>query len=233
MINVLIVDDEPAAIQGLSKLLETFAGDIKVCATATDMQEALRMAELHKPDLVFLDIEMPGGNGFTLLDALPDRKFLVVFVTAYANYAIRAIRNRAFDYLLKPVDRDELAALVEKVKKHFSGQPAPNYKIRISLKDSVLYAIPHEILYIKGDGRYSHLFFTDGRCVSPARNIKQFEGELQPYGYFRIHKSYLVNCAHIVRFFQKEGSFVEMKDGMKIEISRRKKADFMEYVNLR
>lgn len=234
-IKALIVEDKHDAVEGLAALLKEFCSGVEICGKAGSVKEAIEKCEKHRPDLIFLDIEMPGGNGFQLLDAFAQSgRPEIVFTTAHENYAIRALREGASDYLLKPIDVDELQTAIEKVMNRLANNasvfPVMEQKLRVLTTEGTVYISQREIIFIEADGRYCLFHLSDGKKLMAAKNIGEFEEDLAFNGFFRVHKSYLVNCEHIQRIREKGESKVELTGGHALEIARRKKADFAVFL---
>jgi two-component system, LytTR family, response regulator len=220
-LRCVIIDDESDAIKALKIMITDFSGEkAEVVGVSSSVQEGTGLIINTNPDVVFLDIQMPGGGGFKIAEAFPTGKFKLVFVTAYDQYAIRALKMKAEDYLMKPVDPEELEKLISKL---WSGISSAPLKIKIPTKNSVLFVDPSDILYIKGDGRYSEIFLKNSVSHVVTRNIGLYESELEKNNFLRIHKSYLANIQHISKLLPEDKAvFI---DGSEIEISRRKKPE--------
>jgi two-component system, LytTR family, response regulator len=233
-IRALLIDDEPDAIIGMQQLLKLCCPEIVVCGTATGTLQALSAARSLQPDVIFLDVEMPGASGFELLEHLRSATVQIVFVTAHKEYSIRALRESVDDYLLKPVGADELRGAVDRIIERMNKSKAipvvDSFRVKIVTDTDVRFYPPAEIICIKAEGRYSEVMLRNQHSVIITKNIGEFEQELSPYGFFRIHKSWLVNINEVVRIIQTDGGFVELNNGKHIEISRRKKNEFMEYM---
>jgi two-component system LytT family response regulator len=239
--KAIIIEDEKKGREILQKLLNDYCGDVEVVATAADAEEGYEMIRRHAPDLVFLDIEMPGGNGFELLEKFDEINFHIVFTTAYDSYALKAIKFHALDYLLKPIDIDELCAAVAHAQK-ILNRPQPvqyrefietrklDYNGRISLpvKEGLIYVKLSDIVRIESDGGYSTFYILDGSRHIVSRNLKDYEDILPADSFFRVHKSHLINIRRVKKYLRNDGYFVEMEDGSTIEIARRKKDEFLQ-----
>lgn len=240
-ITALIVDDEEGARESLSNLLARYAPDIEVLGTASNVKDAKRMIDLNEPDVVFLDIEMPFASGFDLLKSYAEVPFDVVFVTAYDQYAVQAIKCSALDYLLKPVDPDELIAVVEHIKNHQAPIQAKqvdalmqNMENRNELR---IIAIPDrtgyefvkldDILRLESDGNYTFFHIDGKKKILSSKTLSEYADWLEGHKFIRIHRSHLVNTQFIQKYEKGDGGFVLMKDGTKVEVSRRKKNDFL------
>jgi two-component system LytT family response regulator len=230
----VIIDDEPDAIDALRIMLTDFFGDrADVCGTASSVKEGIDLIRRSNPDLVFLDIQMPDGTGFTVAEAFPEKHFKLVFATAYNQYAIKAIKLKAEDYLLKPVDHTELELLISRTWKKLSENTPEElpYRIKIPVKQSILFIDPADVLYIKGDGRYSEIFLKGSVNYVVSRNIGLYESELEKNNFLRVHKSYLVNLKCISKLLPEDK--IVLSDGSLIEISRRKKQELKQLLDRR
>ena len=204
------------------------------------------MIEAFRPDLVFLDIEMPGGSGFKLLNNIKDVDFEVVFITAYEQFAIKAIRHDALDYLLKPVDPKELVAAVDKVKdakykktikkqydsllKNIDPDQLVVKKISISTSDKIHLIEVDNIIRCESDNYYTIIYFKDGTNLLVSKTLKEMEQKLEEYDFVRTHKSHLVNMRCIMNFIKDE-MMVLLTDGTKVPVSKRKKERILEVIN--
>lgn len=246
MIRCVIVEDEEMARQVLKSLLAQYCPDVMICAEADDITSGQEMIEAFRPDLVFLDIEMPGGSGFKLLNNIKDVDFEVVFITAYEQFAIKAIRHDALDYLLKPVDPKELVAAVEKVKdtkykktlkrqydtllKNIDPEQLVVKKISISTSDKIHLIEVDDIIRCESDNYYTIIYFKDGTSLLVSKTLKEMEQKLEEYDFVRTHKSHLVNMRCIMNFIKDE-MMVVMTDGVKVPVSKRKKEKIVEVIN--
>lgn len=195
--------------------------------------------------MLFLDVEMPNGSGFELLEKFDELSFEVVFTTAYDSYALKAIKVHALDYLLKPIDLDELAQALENVRKALQNKPTVNRysefltarkleftgKIPLAVKEGIVYITVSEIIRVESDGGYSTFFTADQKFYVTSRNLKEYEDMLPTKEFFRIHKSHLINMKRVKKFLRVDGYHVEMEDGSTVEISRRKKDEFLQMMN--
>ena len=238
MINAIIIDDEPYCCESLATLLERFCPEVKISAICYSGQEALSAIEEVNPQLVFLDIEMPYMNGFELLEKLPVINFEVVFTTSYDQYAIKAFRFSALDYLLKPIVREELQKAVKKVLDR-KQSPLPqqleillqrlnhtNHSIqRIALPTMEgLQLIPiNSIISCASEGNYTIFFMKDKQKIVASRSLKETEEMLAEHSFLRVHNSYLVNVNEINKYIKGEGGYLLMSDGSTVDVSRGKK----------
>ena len=247
MITALIVDDEPKSRDVLKTLLNRFCSEVDVVAQAGSVSEAKELIKQHNPELLFLDIEMPGGNGLQLLESGETGNAEVIFVTSYAHYAIPALRLSAVDYLLKPIEVEELRAAVERVaerkRSKVSGnlsmlkenlsQSAPLQKIAIPGMQDVRFVKISDVLRIEGDSNYSFIYLDGGEKIHSSRTLGDFEELLTgQQNFFRVHKTHLVNLDHVVKLIKTDGGYLEMKDGSQVEISRRRKTEVLQLLGL-
>ena len=246
MIRCVIVEDEEMARKVLKSLLSQYCTDVMVCAEADDIDSGKEMIEAFRPDLVFLDIEMPGGSGFKLLNNIKDIDFEVIFITAYEQFAIKAIRHDALDYLLKPVDPKELVAAVEKVKeakykktlkkqydtllRNIDPEQLVVKKISISTSDKIHLIEVDDIIRCESDNYYTIIYFKDGTSLMVSKTLKEMEQKLEEFDFVRTHKSHLVNIRYIINFI-KDDMVVVMTDGMRVPVSKRKKEKIVEVIN--
>ncbi|MEP6677504.1 MAG: LytTR family DNA-binding domain-containing protein [Ferruginibacter sp.] len=240
MIKAAIIDDEQGAANVFRLMLERHVPEINEIAVETRSEKAIAFLQQYKPDLVFLDILMPALNGFDLLNRLGEIPFDVIFTTAHDGYAIQAIRFSAVDYLLKPIDADELKAAVQRViRKKQSGNSTQqildnlSYNLKIKEEDDLRFTIStsngivffktNEVMRIEGEGNYSRIILTGNRVHVCAKTLKDFEELLSPLIFLRIHKSYIVNKNFIVNYLNK--GEVVLNDASKFPVSRRKKTE--------
>jgi len=244
-IRALIVDDEENSRFTLREMLRLFCPGVEVAGEANGVENALAKTKELDFDVVFLDIQMMDGNGFDYLRKLDKINFDVIFITAYDQFAIQAIKFSALDYLLKPVDADELKAAVEKVsqRRKESGAPEKNIDVLLNnFKDKKnrklilhttegMYVIPVEdIIRCEADDYYTRVFLNDGRMIMVSKTLKNTEELLSGLSFIRSHKSHLVNMQYIDRFSRSDGGYLILKDGSKIPVSRRKKEQVLEYL---
>lgn len=232
LIKALIVDDEPRVAEALRLLLHNVCPEIDVAGICYSAIDAVKLYRQTGARILFLDIEMPGGNGFDVFEMI-GHEAVVIYTTAYEQYAVKAIRHGALDYLLKPVDPDELKAAVSKALlrlEHHSKPASRNSAIIVFTSQETLILEKENLLYLRANGRYTELFFKNGSQYTMCKNIGDYEDELKADRFFRIHRSYLVNCRHVVKIQSSDSGFAVMSNGMEIEISKRKKTEFLKFL---
>lgn len=244
MINAVIIDDERIGRETLIRLLEQYCPNITVVATADSVANAKVVIAKHRPHLVFLDIEMPFSSGFELLKETHAEKFEVIFTTAYDQYAIRAIRSSALDYLLKPIDRDELIAAVAKAEQKLSGQnhlsqslevllenlkhaTTEHSKIALPTDDGLILVHVQNIIRCEADGNYTRFFMQGREELLVCKTLKEFDAILTEMNFLRVHHSHLVNIGHVKKYVRGEGGQVIMSDTATVPVSRRKKDELI------
>ena len=240
MINVLIIDDENHCIITLQHLLSDFK-NVAVLATTQDSTKAKELVEQHKPDLVFLDIEMPILNGFDVLNQFGTIPFKVVFTTAYDQYAIKALKLNALDYLLKPIDYNDIEQVLEKFKAeemHISKDQLNHLHqfvngkmqdtIALSTQEGLHFVKIDEIMYLEASSCYTYIVMNDKTKHLASKTMANFEEVLQDNSlFFRAHKSHIVNLKFIKQYIRGEGGEIIMQDGKNVALSRNKKQEFL------
>ena len=250
MIRTIIVDDEPSALNVLSLLLKKKCKeDVEIIATSTSPREGRELIETLKPDLVFLDIEMPGMTGIDLLRSFTNPSFQVVFVTAYDAYAVEAFRLSAVDYLLKPVEGADVANAVQKIKndiqKHqgdistrlhqlekllLNNNTLLETKIGIGMADKIVFVNIPDILYCEAQGAYTNVFLKDDKKMLASKSLGDFESQLAGHRFFRIHHHYLINLNKVKEFQRHDGGYVILENNKQLEVSQRKRKDFLDAI---
>ncbi|NIJ54560.1 LytR/AlgR family response regulator transcription factor [Dyadobacter arcticus] len=238
MVSAVIVDDEPDCCESLATLLELYCPNVKIIDICFSAESALKSLRANPPQILFLDIEMPFFNGFELLEKLGDINFQLIFTTSYNQYAIKAIRFSALEYLLKPVDREELRFAVQKaVKKSLNPlphqlkillerirQPAISVnKIAIPTLEGFKMVLAESVVRCEADGNYTHLYLRDKSKLTASRNLKDMEEMLEDYPFIRVHNSYLVNINEIDQYVKGEGGYLVMSDASIVNVSRSRK----------
>ncbi|HZH01309.1 MAG TPA: LytTR family DNA-binding domain-containing protein [Flavisolibacter sp.] len=239
MINAILVDDELHCLETLAILLEEYAPDVKILEQCSSPSTGLQAIRKHKPDLVFLDIAMPGMNGFEMLEQFSEISFSIIFTTSYDQYAVKAIRFSALDYLLKPIDPKELASAVRKVQLQRKSDKAEQFEMllsQINRKDHQFnkVAVPTvegfelvpatEVVRCEANDNYTHLFLKNKITVTACRTLKEMEEQLQDFpSFIRVHHSHLVNLNEVVKYVRGEGGYLVMTDGSTVSVSRSRK----------
>jgi len=251
MIRAIIIDDENSAINVLSMLLKKKCkDDVEVVATSNSPIEGKALIEQHKPDLVFLGIEMPGMTGIDLIRNIPNPNFHVVFVTAYDAYAVEAFELSAIDYLLKPIGVDKVERVVNKIKEnirkaqsHMNEQlkqlekilkintNGNENKIGVGMADKIVFVNIPDILYCEAQGNYTNVVLYDGKKIVASKTLGDFENQFAGKNFFRIHHSYLINMNRVKEFQRYEGGYVMMENNIKLEVSQRKRKDFLDAIS--
>jgi two-component system LytT family response regulator len=235
VIKALIIDDEESAITVVKLLLQKYVPAITTIHTAIGSTQGLQLINEINPDLVFLDVEMPLINGFELLEKFPNHSFDVIFITAYDHYAIKAIKFSALDYLLKPIDVDELIFALEKFlsKKNNTSnkplydnllynlhQPETDYRLAVATLEGTFFYDPNEIIRCEAVGNYTRLYINGKKNIIASRTLKEYEDILSDQQFLRVHRTHLVNIKYIVSYAT--GHELTMSDGADIPVSRRK-----------
>lgn len=226
-LKIVVIDDEPAAITVVQKMIETFIPGYTVAGSASDALSGIQEINRHKPDIVLLDVQMPGIDGLEMLSLINERQFRVIITSAHEHFALRAIRQRVDDYLLKPFSVDELEAVLKKLKSQDDAKSKSS--IRIHSKNETLFIRTSDIHFIKAEGRYSEVVTTQG-TYTVSKNLGELEEEIANPGFFRAHRSFLVNRQFVKNLNRNDGGFIQMENGTEIELSRRKKADFVKFM---
>lgn len=242
MKKALIIDDENRTRDLIAKMINSFGFDIEAIPAGENVQSGIKAIEEFKPDIVFLDIQMPDGTGFDVLKSVENKNFEVIFITAHEEFAIKAIKFSALDYLLKPIDPIELKAAVEKAlkaldqKKEESQFEAlqyniqPNQKRRLVLKtqESVFVVELDEIIRCEADRNYTSFFLTGGKKILVSKTLKDYETLLSPHNFLRVQQSHLINLDFVDRYDKGNGGSVVMKDGSEVPLSPAKREIFFK-----
>lgn len=241
MLKSIIVDDEPKSRENLKIILQDFVSNVTVDALCGSVDQAVTAINTSKPDIVFLDIEMQQETGFDLLTKIQDIEFEVIFITAYSEYAIKAIKFSAIDYLLKPIDIEELKGAVQRViqkrevrtsgrlqilRDHFTA-PKDKLKIALPTAHGIIFTAIENILYCEASSNYTILHTADGKEYVASKTLKEYEDLLIGYNFFRIHHSYLVNINAIKKYVKGDGGHVILSNNISLDVSKRKRVDFL------
>jgi two-component system LytT family response regulator len=239
-LKAVIVEDESSSREILRNYLAKYCKTVDVLGEAASVKEAIKILAQTKPDLVFLDVEMPFGNAFDLLDQLPDRSFETVFVTAYNSYALEALNNHAAYYLMKPINIDELIDAVSyvteiKEKENIledrilkSKMNSAEGKITLPQQDGFQVLNVSDILYCKADDNYTEIYLENKKLLV-SKTLKYFEEALADYAFARIHKSYLVNVNEVIKYRKGKGGSVIVSNGKELLVSASKKRQLLSY----
>jgi len=246
-LRTIIIDDEQDAVDFITSIIGEYCDSLEVVGRAYNITDGTSIIKEKKPDLVFLDVEMPNGTGFDLLAQFPEKDFDVVFITAFNHYAIKAIKFSAVDYILKPINIKEFIEGVNKViRKRYEKSTAGNANLSILLEnlrsplpsrlaiptsDGMEYLNPKEIIRIEADRSYSWFFINGNRKILVSKHLKEFQELLGDRNFFRSHNSHLVNLKFVKKFIRKEGGYIEMHDGSMVPISRNKKDIFLLHMS--
>jgi two-component system LytT family response regulator len=244
MIKAILIDDEVHCVDTLNMLINDFCPDVQVMEQCRSAKDGLAAVKKHHPDLVFLDIEMPVMNGFEFLEHFADIPFSVIFTTSYDQYAIKAIRFSALDYLLKPIDPKELIVAVQKVQQQ-KLRPSPeqfrmlidqvhnkgNKITRVAVPTAEGFELipAEEIIYCEADDNYTHLFLKNKKKIIACRTLKEVEEQLSDFlSFIRVHHSYMVNLNEVNKYVRGEGGYLIMSDGTTVNVSRSRKEALMK-----
>ena len=244
MIKALIIDDELHCRKTLSILLKEYCPDVQVMEQCSDGEAAIKAIDEHKPDLIFLDIEIPGMNGFEMLERLPAIDFAIVFTTSHDQYAVKAFRFFALDYLLKPVDPKELISAVHKVKTKKELPSQEQYQMllnKVGNREGVLPKIPvptsdgfelipvDEVLFCEAHDNYTYFSLRNKKKIVACRMLKEVEEQLNDFPFFvRVHNSYIVNLKEVKKYVRGEGGYLIMSDESSVNVSRSRKDDLLK-----
>lgn len=253
LLRAIIIDDELHGRQNLAQLLQAHCPEIELVGAAASAQEARGLVSALQPDVVFLDIQMPIEDGFDFLESLPERNFSVVFVTAYDDYGIRAVKASAADYILKPISVEELKQAVHKLQtleEFRSTNPSLNEAYRESvdllIKDLSQQQLPQtltlpqfngfelvpvkKIVRFEADDSYTHVFVNGEKYLTVSRSLKHFEGLLDPNKFCRVHRSHIINLSYLKAYSKEDGGLAVLKDDERIPISRRRLQNFLDRI---
>lgn len=245
MLTAIIIDDELKGRIALRQKLQDYCPEIQLAGEAENGETGLSLIEKANPNIVFLDIEMPRMNGFEMLHRLKDKSFHLIFTTAYDQYAIKAIKYAAFDYLLKPVDIEELRSVVKRLQEqpsrtgtqqklmvleeNFHPKNALS-KIAIPSLDGLLFFNISDIIHLEAHSNYTALYFINHPKLLASRTLKEFEDMLPPDIFFRTHHSHIINLHYIKRYIKGDGGQIEMQNGNFVDVARRKKEEFLKTI---
>jgi two-component system, LytTR family, response regulator len=242
MIKAIIIDDIEQARITLKKDLEVYTPDVTIIGEADGVIEGAKLLKKVQPDVLFLDIQMQDGSGFDLLDILKDISFKIIFITASDAHAIKAFRYAAIDYLLKPIDPDELIASLDRCRNQYlnenekykllndslKDQHKPHERLALHTQDKIHIVNINDIIRCESNVNYTEFFFQNGKKLLVTKTLKDFDDLLSDHGFYRVHQSFLVNTRYIKEFIKEYGGFLLMSDGSSIPVSTRKRADVIK-----
>lgn len=246
MIKAIIIEDEKMSRETLRHLLDKYCPEVEIVAEADGYRKGLEEIKKHPPDVIFLDIQMPDGSGFRLLEELEIVDFEIIFTTAFDQFAIKAIKYSALDYLLKPIIPDELIESIKRVEKkkaenvkkrnlenvpeNANVQDQGSQKIVLSTSEMIHVINVEDIIRCESDNYYTYFFFVDGRKLLVSKTLKENEELLGQHNFIRPHKSHLINIKYIKSYIRHDGGYILMTDGTHVPVSRRKKDKIMEII---
>ncbi|MFN8291866.1 MAG: LytTR family DNA-binding domain-containing protein [Chitinophagaceae bacterium] len=246
MLKAILIDDEESSLSALKEKLLTYCPQVKIIAQCDNAAKGIEAINTHHPDLVFLDIEMPVMNGFVMLQQLGYKNFELIFTTAYDHYAIRAIRYSALDYLVKPVEIDELKEAVNRAgEKRNRSYPNPqiellveqliskrntHHRIAIPTTEGLQFIKTEDIIYLEASANYTNIYCTGQRKFLVSRTMKDFEDLLPPEIFLRIHNSYIINKHFAEKYIRGEGGQVVLSNGVVLDVAKRKKSEFLKAI---
>jgi two-component system LytT family response regulator len=244
ILKVVIIEDEKHSRETLRSMLEEFCQDVKVIATASSVTEAVKVLSIYSPDVVFLDIELQPGLGFDVLEQIKEPSFEIIFTTAFEKYAIKAIKFSSLDYLLKPVDLDELQEAVEKARtrmdtnvyrqqidtlmQSLSNGANRQEKICLATTAGMEFIAIEDIILCKADGSYTRFILKNKNALLVSKHLKEYENLLADQQFMRVHNSYLINLNEVKKYIKSDGGYIIMSNDMNVSISPRKKDDLID-----
>ncbi len=244
MIKAIVIDDEAKARRIIDALLKEYCPEVEVVAIAEDVPSGVIAINQHKPDVLFLDVEMPGYTGFQLLDFFKEVDFEIVFTTAHSDYALQAFRVSAIDFLLKPIQISELIAAVEKVKAKRDSQSRERLsvlkenfkdnairKLALPVSDGLVFVEVEDISHLEADGAYTHFHFSNGKKVIVSKKIKEFEEALSSQNsFYRTHRSFIINLKKMKQYVKQEGGYILLENNVQIPLARERKEEFVSVI---
>lgn len=246
-ITCIIIDDEAKSRSNLRNLLTEYCKQVSVIGEAASGTEALKLLKDTQPDLLFLDIEMPGGSGFDLLKSVSEQQFEVIFVTAYDKYGIQAVKFCAIDYILKPIDIFELSKAVEKATLHINrkkenqrlaelianlDRPDDEKRLALPLADKIEFVAISRIIRLEADGNYTRIYIDGNKEYLVCKTLKDYHELLEPCGFLRTHQSHLINKSKISAYVKTDGGYIAMESGGNVPISRQRKQQVLQELKI-
>jgi two-component system LytT family response regulator len=245
-LKAVIVEDEIRSREFLKSLVEEYCPTVKVFAMAASVDEAVEAVNNHRPDLLFLDIELHTGTGFDVLGRVNHHNFNVIFTTAYDHYAIKAIKFSAVDYLLKPIDVEELQAAVQKASdkmqnntseqtlqlllKNLQKPADTDFSVTLATSEGLEFVPLQQIIRLEASGPYTHFYMKGGKKIMVSKNLKEYELLLADHQFFRVHNSHIINLKEVKRMVKSDGGYAVMTDDSMITISPKKRDEFMQQI---
>ena len=244
MLKAILIDDEPECLKSLAHDLGEHCPGVSIVAQCAGGKDGIKAINQHSPDVIFLDIDMPYINGFDLIEMVPNLDFEVIFTTAHDKYALQAFKISAVDFLLKPIDSDELKKAIQKVRILRESGNTPKQisflieqikdlesnnvrKIALPTFDGLEFINLDDILYCQSDGAYSNVFFTDGTKLYISKTLRYLEEALCSFHFFRVHNSYIVNLNHVRKYSKSDGGMLILSNGDHVRVSRSKKDELL------
>jgi two-component system LytT family response regulator len=239
-VKLLIIDDENKTRNLLSNLLESLQLNIEISTAGEDVKSGIKAVQNFSPDIVLLDVQMPDGTGFDFLDLIPDRNFAVIFVTAHQEYAIQAIKAKAMDYILKPVDIDELSqalsnaakskglTLTPKVVEKNGETKVNNGKVILRTHDSIFMVQLNELVRCEADGNYTTFYLENGKKITTSKTLKEYKDILNQKGFYKCHRSHIINLSFFDRFEKNNGGFIILRGNHEVPLARSCKEEFFQ-----
>jgi len=247
MIKAILIDDERDALEMLEWQLKQYCPIVSILAMCTSSDEGVEAIKKQSPQLVFLDIEMPHKSGFEVIKSFPDPSFDIIFTTAYNQFAVQAFKIAALDYLLKPIDAEDLTKAIirfekkqlqqnlktqlEQLMKEYKPLKWQTERIALPTADGIIFTDPQEIVRAEASGNYATVFFTGAKKILLAKTLKEIEELLKPFSFIRIHQTHLVSISHIAMYSKNDGGVIVMKDGTRLPVSRQRKEEVMNLIH--
>ena len=247
MMRAIIIDDEQSGIDTLSTIIEMHIEEVKVVAHSTDAETGIQLIENYKPEIVFLDVNMPKMDGFQLLERLTWKEFNLIFITAHQEYALKAIKNNAIDYLLKPIDYEDLQNTIGRIKQKDLGaeqkfnynelhgivQQSQKNRILINLRSGIEYININDIIYLESQSNYTKIFLLDAQELLTSKGLKEFESRLcsPDLTFMRVHHSFIINLQCVSKYLTASETIV-LKDDSQIPLAKSKKESFLKWLKV-
>lgn len=244
MVKAIHIEDEPGIVQLLKDLINEHCSDfVQLCGSASSPEQAVKLINAIRPELIYLDIELKNGNAFDLLESIKDFKFEVIFITAFNDFAVRAFRLNATDYILKPIDIEELKSATIKAVNRINDSQFINKesetikylkanfgtkKIGLPVDDGIVFTSTDEIIHAEAKGGYTVITLSDGKKIISTKNLKDVESLLPESSFLRVHHSWIINLKYLKKYYRGKNSYMEMEDGSTIAVSIRKKGNFLD-----